>query len=47
VQSFQAPLQVRLKHKMKSKGSAYTVLWVCMARFWSWGGYRGGFCEKL
>jgi len=25
------------------------LLWVCMARFWQWGGggYWGGFCEKL
>jgi len=23
------------------------VLWVCVARFWQWGCYRGGFCEKF
>ena len=26
---------------------AVQLYWVCVARLWPWGGYRGGFCEKL
>lgn len=37
----------RLQDSTPQVSCVYILYWFCMAKFWYWGGYRGGFCEKL